>query len=422
MVRKDSKKVIVSFFGNIQRDAKGLFQRTHCIFQDITEQKRIEEQLLQAQKMESVGQLAGGVAHDFNNLLTAIIGYGNLIKTEVSQDNLLLSYITQILNSAERATNLTHSLLAFSRRQMVKPKPANVNPIINNMKTFLSRIIGEDIELSLLLTSKDLTVMADSNQIEQVLMNLVTNARDAMPDGGNLTIKTEYRELDNEFIKRHRYVSTGSYAHISVEDAGQGMDEETRERLFDPFFTTKEVGRGTGLGLSMVYGIIKQHNGHIDVQTEHGKGTTFNLYFPLTKPIVGEDIKPEDLSTLKGGTETILVAEDETYVRDFIKEILTGYGYKVIEAIDGEDAMRIFNEHSDTIQLLIFDVIMPKKDGKVVYEEIKKVSPHIKVIFISGYATDILHKKGIIEEGINFISKPMSPDELLIKVREALDS
>jgi two-component system cell cycle sensor histidine kinase/response regulator CckA len=250
---------------------------------DITMRKRLEEQLLQAQKMESVGQLAGGVAHDFNNLLTAIIGYGNLLKTKVSQDNLLIAYVTQILNSAERAANLTHNLLAFSRRHMINPKPVNVNNIINSMKSFLPRIIGEDIELSLLLTSKDLTVMADSNQIEHVLMNLATNARDAMPDGGSLTIRTEYRELDNEFIKKHGYVSTGSYALISIEDTGQGMDKETKERIFDPFFTTKEVGKGTGLGLAMVYGIIKQHNGYIDVQTKHGKGTTFNVYLPLTK-------------------------------------------------------------------------------------------------------------------------------------------
>jgi PAS domain S-box-containing protein len=422
MVRKDGKKIIVSFFGNIQRDAKGLFQRTHCIFQDITEQKRIEEQLLQAQKMESVGQLAGGVAHDFNNLLTAIIGYGNLIKTEISQDNLLLSYITQILNSAERAANLTHSLLAFSRRQMVRPKPVNVNSIINSIKNFLPIIIGEDIEFSIFLTDKNLTVMADNNQIEQVLMNLVTNARDAMPDGGRLTIKTDQIELDSDFIMTHGYGKIGAYALISVEDTGQGMDEETKERLFDPFFTTKEVGRGTGLGLSMVYGIIKQHSGYIVLQSEYSKGTTFNIYLPLATPTVEEDKKAKDLPIIKGGNETILIAEDETYVRDFIIEILTGHGYKVIEAIDGDDAIKKLHTHKDKIQLLLLDVIMPKKDGKVVYEEIKKTSPDMKVIFISGYATDILYKRGIIKEELNFVSKPLSLEELLIKVREALDS
>ena len=417
--RKDGTIVEVEVTTTFIKDADN--ERIFVFARDITERKRLEEQLLQAQKMESIGQLAGGVAHDFNNLLTAIIGYGKLLETGVSQDNLLLAYVTQILNSAKRAANLTRDLLAFSRKQMINPKPVNVNNIINSMKSFLPRIIGEDIEVSLLLTSKDLSVMADSNQIEQVLMNLVSNARDAMPDGGSLTIRTEYREVDNEFIKKHGYVSTGAYALISVKDTGQGMDKETKERIFDPFFTTKEVGKGTGLGLSMAYGMIRQHNGYIDVQSELGKGTTFNIYLPLTKPIVEEYKKPEDLPTVKGGTETILVAEDETNVRDFIKEVLTRYGYKVIEATDGEDAIKALHTHNDKIQLALLDVIMPKKDGKMVYQEIKKVIPYTKVIFISGYATDILYKKGIIEEGINFISKPMSPDELLIKVREVLD-
>ena len=396
---------------------------------DITERKKaeeeklnLEEQLQHAQKLEAIGTLAGGVAHDFNNLLTAIIGYGNLLKNEVGKNSLLIAYVNQILNSAERAANLTHNLLSFSRKQIINLMPINVNNIINSMKGFIQRIIGEDIEFSIFLSSKNLTVMADKHQIEHVLINLVTNARDAMPDGGNLTIRTGYKDVDNEFIKKHGYGNFASYALISVEDTGQGMDEETKERLFDPFYTTKEVGKGTGLGLSMAYGIIKQHNGYIDVQTEHGKGTVFNLYFPLIRPTVEEDKKPEDLTILKGGNETILVAEDETYVRDFIKEILLGYGYKVLEAIDGEDAIKILHTHKDKIQLAMLDVIMPKKDGKKVYEEIKKISPHIKVIFISGYATDILYKRGIIEEDIIFISKPIPPDELLIKVREILDS
>ena len=418
--RKDGTIVEVEVTTSFIKDADN---ERICVFaRDITKRKKLEEQLLQAQKMESIGQLAGGVAHDFNNLLTGIIGYGKLLETKVSQDNILNAYVTQILESAGRAANLTHNLLAFSRRQMINPRPLNMNNIITSMKTFLSKIIGEDIEFSIFPADQDLTVMADKHQIEQVLMNLVTNARDAMPDGGSLTIRTEYREVDNEFIKKHGYViSTGAYALISVEDTGRGMDVETKKRLFDPFYTTKEVGKGTGLGLSMVYGIIKQHNGHIDVQSELGKGTTFNIYLPLTTLTVEEEKKPKDLPILKGGTETILLAEDETYVRDFMKGILTGYGYKVIEAIDGEDAIKVLHTHKDKIQLSLLDVIMPKKNGEMVYQEIKKVSPHMKVIFISGYATDILYKKGIIEEGINFISKPMSPNEILIKVRDVLD-
>jgi PAS domain S-box-containing protein len=418
--KKNGGHVVVLLTSTAVRDKDGKITAYRGIMKDITDWKRLEQQLLQAQKMEAIGQLAGGVAHDFNNILTAIIGYGNLLKTEVSQNEILSTYAMHILNSAERASHLTHNLLAFSRRQMINPRPVHVNNILNVLKTFLPRLIGEDIELSMFFAKKVLMVIADSSQIEQVLMNLATNARDAMPDGGRLTIRTNQVELDSEFIMAHGYGKIGSYAIISVEDTGQGMDKETKERLFDPFFTTKEVGKGTGLGLSMVYGIIKQHNGYIDIQSELGKGTTFKIYLPLTQSTV-EDKKPESLPVLKGGTETIIIAEDDIYVREFLKNILTEFGYKVLEAIDGEDAMIIFNAHKDTIQLIILDVVMPKKDGKEVYHEIKKVSPDTKVIFMSGYATDILYKKGIVEEGLIFISKPISPDELLIKVREVLD-
>lgn len=419
--RKDGEHITVLMTSSGVRDERGNISAYRGIMRDITEWKRLEQQLLQAQKMEAIGQLAGGVAHDFNNILTAIIGYGNLLKTEVSQNNLLSTYTTHILSSAERASKLTHNLLAFSRRQMINPKPVHVNNILKVLKSFLPRLIGEDIELSILLSERDLTVIADSSQIEQVLMNLATNARDAMPDGGRLTIKTDQVELDNEFIIAHGYGKIASYALISVEDTGQGMVTKTKERLFDPFFTTKEVGKGTGLGLSMVYGIIKQHNGYIDVQSELGKGTTFKMYLPLTES-KEDDKKLKDIPLLKKGTETVLIAEDDIYVRDYVHEILTEYGYTVLEAIDGEDAMRIFNAQNETIQLLILDVVMPKKDGKEVYFEIKKVKPDAKVIFMSGYATDILYKKGIVEDSLNFISKPISPEELLLKVREVLDT
>ena len=418
--RKDGEQIIVLLTSTAVRDKSGKISAYRGIMRDITERKRLEQQLLQAQKMEAIGQLAGGIAHDFNNILTAIIGYGNLLKTEVSQNDLLSTYTTNILKSAERAANLTHNLLAFSRRQMINPRPIHMNNILNVLKSFLPRLIGEDIELSFLLSKKDLTVIVDSSQIEQVLMNLATNARDAMPEGGRLTIQTDRVELDNEFIMSHGYGNIGSYALIAVSDTGQGIDKKTKERLFDPFFTTKEVGKGTGLGLSMVYGIIKQHNGYIDVQSELHKGTTFKIYLPLTES-KESDKKPLEFPLLKRGTETVLIAEDDIYVRDFVKEILTEYGYNVLEATDGENAVKIFNAQKDTIQLLILDVVMPKKDGKEAYLEIKKVQPEAKVIFMSGYATDILYKKGIVEESLNFISKPISPDELLLKVREVLD-
>jgi PAS domain S-box-containing protein len=402
------------------RDKEGIPTAVIEISRDITSHKKLEGQLIQAQKMEAVGQLAGGVAHDFNNILTAIIGFGNLLQGEVSKDDLLNNYITKILNSAQKAANLTQSLLAFSREQIISPKPVNLNEIIQMMERLLSRLISEDIELSTVLTDEYLTVMADSTQIETVLMNLTTNARDAMPDGGSLTIRTERIELDHEFIKAHGYGKAGSYALISVEDTGEGIDEKMKERIFEPFFTTKEVGKGTGLGLAMVYGIIKQHAGYINVYSEPGMGTTFKIYLPLIK----SKVKEEEVAAppiLKRGTETVVVAEDDTLVREFIKEVLEGFGYKVIEAEDGEETLKVFNENRDKIQLLILDVVMPKKNGKEVYDEIRKLRPDIKAIFTSGYNADIIHKKGILEEGLNFILKPVLPQELLKKAREVLD-
>ena len=303
---------------------------------------------------------------------------------------------------------------------MINLRPHNINAIISGLKTFLPRLIGEDIELSLSISQRALTVLVDSSQIEQVFLNLATNARDAMPDGGSLTIRTEEVFLDKDFIGAHGYGKTGAYALISVNDTGHGMDEKTKGKLFDPFFTTKEVGKGTGLGLSMVYGIIKQHNGYIDVQSELGKGTTFHIYLPLTETAV-EERPPKSIPVLKGGTETILIAEDDHYVREFLKEVLIEYGYTVLDASDGEEALQIFIHHKNNIQLLILDVVMPKKDGKETYQEIKTLQHDIKTIFISGYATDILDKKGLPEEELNFISKPISPDELLNKVRELLE-
>jgi len=395
---------------------------------DVTDRKRAEDesavlkaQLGQAQKMEAIGRLAGSIAHDFNNILTAIIGYGNLLKTNMSKEDPLMAYVQQILFSSERAANLTQQLLAFSRRQIINPKPVNLNEIIKGIERLLLRLIGEDINLKTILTDKDLTVMADSGQIEQVLMNLATNARDAMPHGGLLTIETELVELDEQYIKTHAVEAPGMYARISVTDTGIGMDEKTRERIFEPFFTTKEMGRGTGLGLAIVYGIIKQHNGYINVYSEPGKGTTFRIYIPLIKPEFKE-VESMVLSAPKGGTETILIAEDDTEVRRITKEVLENFGYKVIEAVNGVDAINKFIENKDRIRLLLFDLIMPKKNGREAYEEIRKIMPDIKVLFTSGYPADIIHEKGVLEEGINFISKPVSPDDLLRKVREVLDN
>ena len=384
------------------------------------EQEKLHDQLLQAQKMEAVGQLAGGIAHDFNNILTAILGYGNLLKMQVDNDSSLSTYMNYILDSAERAVKLTQGLLAFSRKQMISPRPISINEVIKGAEKILLRLIGEDIELSIHLSDKDLTVMADSTQMEQVLMNLATNARDAMPRGGNLLISSDFTEIDERFINMYGYGKKGRYVVITVSDTGVGIDEQAKEKIFEPFFTTKEVGKGTGLGLAMVYGIVKQHDGFINVYSEPGKGTTFKIYLPLIQAEIAST-KEIELPISKGGTETILVAEDDAMVRKFMREVIEGAGYTVIEAKDGEDAIKVFIENKDRIQLLILDVIMPKKNGKEVYETLKESNPYIKALFISGYSADILHKKGIVSEGPEVILKPISSDNLLRKIRDLLD-
>lgn len=409
-------------------DDEGNLQKVIHIATDITENKQAEEekkiledQLRQAQKLEAVGQLAGGIAHDFNNILTAIIGYSNMLQMKMAEDDPLLTDVNQILTSSHKAAQLTQSLLAFSRQQIIHPKPVSLNEIIVSVEKLLLRLIGEDIELKANLTDMDLTIMADSGQIEQVMMNLATNARDAMPEGGMLTISTELVELDKHFIKTHAYdVKPGMYSLICFTDTGEGMDENTRKRIFEPFFTTKELGRGTGLGLAIIYGIVKQHNGFVDVYSKPGKGTTFKIYLPIIKSAITET-KAEILSPPKGGTETVLVAEDNEVVRTIIKAILDRFGYKVIEAVDGDDAVIRFKENKDKIDLVILDVVMPKKNGKMAYDDIKKLWPEIKAIFTSGYTKDFVDKKGILEEGINFIPKPISANELLRKIRKVLD-
>ncbi len=387
---------------------------------DITDKRKLEEQLRQAQKMEAVGTLAGGVAHDFNNILTAIIGYATLSKMKMQADDPQRASIDQILSSAERAAHLTQSLLAFSRKQIINPKPVNLNDIVKGVEKLLQRLIGEDIELSTRLAGADLVVMADAGQIEQVLMNLATNARDAMPDGGVITLTTQGLDLDEDFMKVHGFGNPGRYAVISVSDTGCGMDEATREKIFEPFFTTKELGRGTGLGLAIVYGIVKQHNGNIAAYSEPGKGTTFRMYLPLITSSVEEPPALPAAPPL-GGTETILLAEDDKDVRSLTMAVLQGFGYHVIEAVDGQDALAKFRKHMADIDLLLVDVVMPKIGGRDVYDAAKTIRPGIKVLFSSGYPADIIHKKGIVDEGLQFISKPVRPGDLLRKVREVLD-
>jgi len=388
---------------------------------DISERKHLEEQLRQAHKMEAVGLLAGGVAHDFNNILTAIIGYGNLAKMKTPADSPVSDYIDQVLLSSERAAVLTNSLLAFSRKQIINPVPMNINEIIVRIGKLLTRLIGEDIELKMVLEGSASIILADVSQIEQVLMNLSTNARDAMAIGGTLTIKTEQINLDREFINTHGYGKEGKYVLLSMTDTGIGMDETTQTRIFEPFFTTKAMGKGTGLGLSMVYGIVKQHEGFITVASEPGIGTTFNIYLPLLQSPVRDVEIPEPLEARRG-TETVLLAEDDDSVRNLIITLLTEAGYTVISSSDGEQAVEAFLKNKDRIHLLILDLIMPKKNGKEVFEAMRKIRPDIKVLFMSGYAADIFEKRDIPEEGLNLLLKPISPTLFLNRVRDTLDS
>jgi signal transduction histidine kinase/TusA-related sulfurtransferase len=384
------------------------------------EKEQLQEQLRHAQKMEAIGTLAGGIAHDFNNILTAIMGFGGLIQMKIPKESPISSHVEQILESAQKAASLTKNLLAFSRKQLSAPAPLNLNESISNLKKLLGRLIKEDIEFKVELGENDLVVMADQGQLDQIFMNLVTNARDAMPKGGVLTITTGAAQLPPHIVVTSQPGSSGGYALISVIDTGIGIDEETQEKIFDPFFTTKEVGKGTGLGLSMIYGIVKQHDGYIDVESEVGKGTTFNIYFPLIDSTF-EKQKEKASRPLKRGAETILVADDDPAVASLVKRILEEFGYKVLEARDGEDAIEQFLKHKDDIHLLLLDVIMPKKNGKEAYDAIRKIKPEIKAIFISGYSAEIIDEQAILE-GLNFIGKPVSPEELLFSVREVLDN
>ena len=386
---------------------------------DITERKHLESQLLQSQKMEAIGTLAGGVAHDFNNILTAIIGFAAILQMDMEKDNPKRAYLDQILTAAQKAANLTQSLLAFSRKQQIDLKPHRMNDIVEQTTKLLKRLLTEDIGLKVALTSDNPSVMADITQMDQILINLATNARDAMPKGGTLRIETGMVRLDDEFIKVQGYGVPGNYAVLSVSDTGLGMDKKTKEHIFEPFFTTKEVGKGTGLGLSTVYGLVKQHNGYITVDSELNKGTMFRIYFPLVYSVREDSVPvPQDA---KKGTETILVAEDDRGVRTLIVDILRRYSYTPIEATDGVEALRLFMDNKDKISLVICDVVMPKMNGKEVCEEIKRTSPTTKILFTSGYTRDVIIDKGVEDATVDFITKPINPREFLTKVREVLD-
>jgi signal transduction histidine kinase/ActR/RegA family two-component response regulator len=384
-----------------------------------SEKEHLEQQLRQAHKMEAIGTLAGGVAHDFNNILSTIEGYAGLLRDRIRKKSPIRDYVEQIVAAAERASELTRRLLAFSRNQVIHPKPVNLNETISSINSLLVRLVGENIEFYISLTREDLIVMADELQIEQMLINLVTNARDAMPHGGTLSIVTELAELTEVAEESPWKLPRGSYAKLMVSDTGVGIDASVMDRIFEPFFTTKEVGKGTGLGLSMAYGIVKQHRGSIEVESGQGKRTVFTIYLPVVDSIV-ERKKLETLLLPSGSNETILLAEDDRFVRMLTKHILIKYGYLVIEASDGDDALEKFRQNFESVQLLLLDVIMPKKTGMQIYEEARKIRPDIKVLFMSGHTFDVITKQGVFAEDIPLISKPLTPGELLVKIREVL--
>ncbi len=402
------------------RDSGGKITSVIQVINDITEKRRLEEQLRHSQKMEAIGQLAGGVAHDFNNRLAAIINYAYILKTKLGPDDPLSVHVSQILNSSERAAHLTQNLLTFSRKHVIDPRPIRLNDIVAHVEKLLTRVIGEDIELSTELSSDELVVMADGDQMEHVLINLATNARDAMPGSGQVKIRTARVELGKQFFEGRSSSRPGSYAMILFRDSGTGMSRETREKVFEPFFTTKAIGKGTGLGLSIVYGIVRQHNGYITVDSEPGKGTSFSVYLPLLTTRA-QQAESEEEPPPERGSETVLLVEDDEDVRRPLKQMLEGYGYEVIEAVNGKDAVEKFLQSRKTIGLLVLDVILPGLNGVEVLEEIRKVEPGIKAIFTSGYSEEHIRTKGFLATGSDFLSKPVLPEVLLKKVREALD-
>jgi len=392
------------------------------IARDVTRRKQLEEQLRQSQKMEAIGQLAGGVAHDFNNLLTAINGYSGLALQRIDEHHPLRSYLEEIKKAGDRAANLTRQLLAFGRKQILQPLPINLNDVVTDMTKLLRRLIGEDVEFTAKLNPALKKIKADPGQIEQVLVNLVVNARDAMPQGGNLTIETAAVELDREYALQHVGVSAGHYTMLAVSDTGTGMDEITKARIFDPFFTTKEKGKGTGLGLSTVYGIVKQSGGNILVYSEPGHGTTFKVYLPQlqTEPQKIEAVMPEIV--MPGGSETILLVEDEDVVRGLAVKILEQSGYRVLSASRGEDAIHLALKQADEIDLLLTDVVMPETSGKEVADRLRELRPGLRVVFMSGYTDEAIVHHGVLDSNVEFIQKPFTPNALVRKVREVLDA
>ena len=402
------------------RDPAGEVVNFIATKQDVTARKELEQKFRQAQKMEAVGQLAGGVAHDFNNLLTIISGYGQLLKERLSPQD--LGHMEEILKASDRAAALTRQLLAFSRRQILAPQVLDLNSVVANLEKMLRRLIGEDIELATVQQSGLGRVKADPGQVEQVIINLAVNARDAMPEGGKLTIETANVDLDETYARRHAGALPGPYVMLAVSDTGIGMNAETLEHMFEPFFTTKEKGKGTGLGLATVYGIVKQSAGYISVYSEPGQGSTFKVYLPRVEEAVPKAESAKKGPELAKGSETVLVAEDEEGVRALVGKTLESYGYKVLETREPGEALTIVEQYAEPIHLLLTDVVMPHMSGKELAKRLTTVHPEAKVLYMSGYMDNAVFRHGVLEAGTFFLQKPFVPSTLLRKVREVLDT
>jgi len=428
--RKDGTTLPVLVKDRVIRDKGGQIIGIRSTFEDITERRKSEEalskseeQLRQWQKVEAIGKLAGGVAHDFNNLLMTIKGYSEILLGKFDPGDPRHEEVEEILMAAERATSLTRQLLAFGRRQVLHPQVLDLNGIVTNMNKMLRRLIGEDIQLLTALDQELWSVKVDPGQIEQVIMNLAVNARDAMPRGGKLTIETKNVVLDENYARQYVSVKPGPYVMMAVSDNGCGMDKETQSHLFEPFFTTKEKGKGTGLGLSTVYGIVKQSGGNIWVYSEPGRGTSFKIYLPKAAESAKEKYRPIEPTRISArqGAETILLVEDEKAVRTMIRKTLQSNGYTVLEAHHGQEALHICDQYSGPIHLLVTDVVMPRMSGKELAEKATPKHPEMKVLYMSGYPDNSIVQHGVLEPGTEFLQKPFTFKALEGKVREILD-
>ncbi len=418
-LRKDGSKIDVSIWTAPLRDARGRISGTITIDSDITQRRVLEEQFRQSQKLEAVGRLAGGVAHDFNNLLTVIMGYVEMLILEAPDRPDLVSYAEEVQYAASRASALTAQLLAFSRRQISQPRVLDLNEVVTHSMKLLRRVIGEDIEIATHLDRQLERVKLDPIHIDQVIMNLVVNARDAMAQGGRLTIETANVMLDENYSGRHLGVTPGPYAMLAISDSGSGMSEETKSRLFEPFFTTKEAGKGTGLGLSIVYGIVKQNGGEIMVYSELGKGTTFKIYLPMSRT-PAELAAAEHRAQQMHGNETVLVCEDEAGIRKLVVAMLTKQGYRVLEADKPQDAVAMLQDQGSTIHLLLTDIVMPQINGFELAKTARELRAGIRVLYMSGYTDNHVTANWTVDPDTPFLHKPFTATTLAHKVREAL--